>query len=177
LTPENGKTYIHLSINRVDINGDPPMLEPPHPPPEQLFDWTDPKGQIWSIKLRVAQTGEHYALSELSIRPTSPGYALTQTIVRQMPILEWERTALVSQATHLTTAATAFHSAPHSGRPHSDQDLRLVADIYRVALNARLPARKAVAEALDLSHSTAAKRIMAARQKGFLPPAHKKESK
>jgi hypothetical protein len=144
-----------------------------HPTPHplsRLFNWTDHNGQNWSITVKVVpQFG--YALSELSIRPTAPGYALTQTIVRQMPILEWERTALAAHAAQLTAAATVVSSPPHSGRPHSAHDLNLVADIYRVALNARLPARKAVAEAFDISLSTAAKRIMAARKRGFLPPA------
>jgi hypothetical protein len=146
--------------------------QPTTHPLSRLFNWTDHNGRNWSITVKVVpQFG--YALSELSIRPTSPGYALTQTIVRQMPILEWERTTLAAHAAHLTTAATALHSPPHSGRPHSDHDLSLVADIYRTALNARLPARKAVADAFNISQSTAAKRVMAARKRGLLPPVRR----
>lgn len=56
----------------------------------------------------------------------------------------------------------------HQGRQHSDEELRAVADIYKAAFKARLPVQKAVADALGVSVSTAAKRIMAARSHGFI---------
>jgi hypothetical protein len=56
----------------------------------------------------------------------------------------------------------------HQGRQHSDKDLQAVGDIYLAAYKARIPVQKAVADALGISVSTAAKRIMAARQQGFI---------
>ncbi|MDA2995327.1 MAG: hypothetical protein O3A04_08135 [Actinomycetota bacterium] len=93
-----------------------------------------------------------------------------------MPIAEWEREALAGEATHLATLTADSASAPHSGRRHSDEELRRVADIYMAALNARQPVQKTVAEALGLSLSTATKRIVAARKKGYIPPANRKEA-
>jgi hypothetical protein len=56
----------------------------------------------------------------------------------------------------------------HRGRQHTDDDLLAVAEIYKAAFQARQPVQKAVADAFGISVSTATKRIMAARSRGFI---------
>lgn len=143
---------------------------------ERIVRWTDKDGHGWKIAFRVENLDGRLSLTDLSVSPVSNGYALTQTILRDMPIAEWEREALADEVTHLATLTAGSESAPHSGRRHSDTELRQVADIYMAALNARQPVQKTVAEALGLSLSTATKRIVAARKKGYIPPANRKEA-
>ena len=143
---------------------------------EHRIAWTDKDGHEWSVSFTVENVDGRLSLTNLSVAPVSSGYALTQTILREMPIAEWEREALAGEAIHLATLTTSSESAPHSGRRHSDAELRRVADIYMAALNARRPVQKTVAEALGLSLSTATKRIVAARKKGFIPPIKKENN-
>lgn len=152
------------------------MNQTPHSGPNSRYRWEDPSGNEWDIALEFSTSGEQEqpALSGIHIRAVSPGYALTQRTVRQMPISEWERTTLASQAAHLTTFTPSARTAPHSGRPLSDSELQLVADIYKTAERARLSVQRTVAETLGIPVPTATRRIMVARQRGFLPPAPKK---
>jgi hypothetical protein len=66
-------------------------------------------------------------------------------------------------------------STAHKGRQHSDEDLLAVAEIYEAAFQARVPVQRAVADAFGISLSTAAKRIMAARGRGFITPIQEEE--
>ena len=52
----------------------------------------------------------------------------------------------------------------------SDEELQEVADAYREAVRLGVPVQNAVAETFNVSRSTAAKRIMAARKMGYLRP-------
>jgi hypothetical protein len=56
----------------------------------------------------------------------------------------------------------------HQGKKLTDDDLSSVADVYRDAYSRGLSVQRAVAEAFGLCPSTAAKRIMKARQAGLL---------
>jgi DNA-binding transcriptional regulator LsrR (DeoR family) len=56
----------------------------------------------------------------------------------------------------------------HKGRTHTEDELREVAEIYMAAFQAHRPVQKTVADMLGVSVSTAAKRIMAARQSGYI---------
>lgn len=139
--------------------------------------WTDKDGHGWQIQFSIKKVGERLSLTDLSISPSQDGYALTQSVLRQLPIAEWEREMFVEEAAHLATLSQRSESAPHSGRRYSNDELRQVAKIYLTALNARLPVQKTVASALGLSLSTATKRIVAARRYGYLPPVQKDRAK
>ena len=62
-------------------------------------------------------------------------------------------------------------SDAHRGRAHSEEDLQAVAEAYREAVRLGVPVQNAVAETFNVSRSTAAKRIMAARKSGRLRPS------
>jgi hypothetical protein len=62
---------------------------------------------------------------------------------------------------------------PRGKRGSSAAHLALVANIYREARARRDPPTRTVAETLNISHSTAAKRVAAARRAGLLEPTRK----
>lgn len=138
--------------------------------------WVDKDSHGWEIRFSVDLVDGRLSLTDLSITPTEPGYALTQSVLRQLPIAQWERETFADESTRLVTLASEVPSAPHAGRRHSDDELRHVAAVYLTALNARLPVQQTVAEVLGLPLSTATKRIVAARKKGYIPPATRKET-
>jgi hypothetical protein len=55
------------------------------------------------------------------------------------------------------------------GKKHSDEELHEVARVYMQAHESRLTVQQAVAKHLGISVSAAAKQIMHARSRGFLP--------
>lgn len=54
------------------------------------------------------------------------------------------------------------------GKKHSEDDLRLVARLYKEAHESRESVQKAVAKFFGVSISTASKRVMEARRRGYL---------
>lgn len=73
-----------------------------------------------------------------------------------------ERAAFIQREMHLFGA--------QRGTALTDDALRAVAAVYRQAWQDEDSVTKAVAEAFNVSPSTAAKRVMAARDRGFLGP-------
>ena len=67
--------------------------------------------------------------------------------------------------------SSRLSSDAHRGRAHSDEELQAVAEAYREAVRLGVPVQNAVAETFNVSRSTAAKRIMAARKSGRLRPS------
>jgi len=59
------------------------------------------------------------------------------------------------------------------GKKHSDEELHEVARVYMQAHESRLTIQQAVAKHFGISVSTAAKQIMHARSRGFLPEMQK----
>ena len=59
------------------------------------------------------------------------------------------------------------------GKKHSDDHLREVARVYKQAHESRLTIQQAVAKHFGISVSTAAKQIMHARARGYLPEMQK----
>jgi len=151
--------------------------QPTYTRKDEVRQWVDKDGREWEVRFSVHLIDDRLSITDLSISPTGPGYALTQSVLRQLPLAEWERSTFADESVRLVTLAPPRSSRPHGGRRHSDDELRNVAAIYLTALNARLPVQQTVAEALGLPLSTATKRIVAARKKGFIPPATRKDTK
>lgn len=59
----------------------------------------------------------------------------------------------------------------HKGKKATHEELKTVAELYRKATRKRISVQQYVASEMDVSISTAAKRIMASRKANFIPPA------
>lgn len=136
--------------------------------------WLDRNGREWAIQLTLDVIADESGITELTITPTSGEYHLTQAVLRQLPFAEWERDIFADERTRLDSF-TPSRTDTHQGRRHTDDYLRNVAEIYTAALNARRPVQQTVADRLGLPLSTATKQIVAARRRGFLTPANRKE--
>jgi hypothetical protein len=85
--------------------------------------------------------------------------------------------AMADELHHITTELTRLDTVrttsvgPQRGSRISDEVLKEVADVYQRASLRGSPVTYAVATEFCVSESTAGKRIMKARQRGFLPPA------
>jgi hypothetical protein len=60
---------------------------------------------------------------------------------------------------------------PRQGSPLTDDNLRQVAELYRVAVEHGAPPTQTVADQMHVARSTAARWVGAARKRGFLGPA------
>ncbi|MEM9468480.1 MAG: hypothetical protein AAGA90_24135 [Actinomycetota bacterium] len=93
-------------------------------------------------------------------------------MLRQIPMAE----ALQAGAQFLVDAVSTedADAAPpprRGGRGPSDEQLRYLARVYRRAAAVSKRPTRAVSEAMDLPHSTAAKWVIKARERGILEPS------
>ena len=107
--------------------------------------FTDSMGEEWRVTIVNNRNGE----------APSPRALLEMVITELFPITPVSLPA--------TTAKTS-----HQGRRHSFSELKKVAEIYLDAYRKGQPTQKAVASGLNISTSTAAKQIMAARKLGLI---------
>lgn len=62
---------------------------------------------------------------------------------------------------------------PHSGREHTDEELKALATMYWQLHDRGVPVQEGLAKAFNIPLSTMAKRIMAARERGFISETSK----
>ena len=111
----------------------------------------------------------HEALaSGRAVTAQTPGCLLSQSALRQIPLAEIERAAFKTDVIEPTPQAIG--RGPQSGMALTDDDLQAVADAYITARNQRIPVQAFVATQFGVALSTAAKRIAAARRRGFITP-------
>ncbi len=110
----------------------------------------------------------------------SPGFRtpLTAADLRSIPfsIIENQERSRISEKSTKSNIERDLLSpeatrGAHSGKPLTDNDLQLVADLYREAHRTGCAIHRYVAEHLGVSESTAGKRVVAARREGFLGAA------
>ena len=66
---------------------------------------------------------------------------------------------------------------PHSGREHTDEELKVLAVMYWQLHERGVPVQAGLAKAFNIPVSTMAKRIMAARARGFLSESSKQRKR
>jgi hypothetical protein len=136
---------------------------------DSIVTYQDGRGDSWSIGAEFKSFRGRLEISSLAIWPNGSPVPLTRRALRDLPLEDLFRSALAKEEAELKVRLSQLTSSTrHQGRPHSDDDLHAVADAYSVAFRARRPVQQAVADALGISKSTAAKRIMAARSRGFI---------
>ena len=110
-------------------------------------------------------------IAAITIKTTDARTPISRRMLSEIPLDKIFRDELAIENEHLKRMRRKFGGATaHQGRQHSDEDLQAVAEVYIAAYRARLPVQIAVADSLGVSVSTAQKRIMAARKRGFIPP-------
>jgi len=109
-------------------------------------------------------------IAAITIKTTDARTPISRRMLSEIPLDKIFRDELAIENEHLKRMRRKFGGATaHQGRQHSDEDLQAVAEVYIAAYRARLPVQIAVADSLGISVSTAQKRIMAARKRGFIP--------
>ena len=150
----------------------PFTLHATHSPNERHHDvvavWTDPAANQWLVTLDLKVVGGVYGCSAISVTAQTRGCLLSQSVLRQIPLAEIERAAFKAEVIESTQQASG--RGPQSGMALTDDDLQAVADAYITARNQRVPVQAFVADRFGVAVSTAAKRIAAARRRGFITP-------
>ncbi len=138
---------------------------------DAIKNYTDSNGVHWILSAEFKIFNQRPDIASLTISPKDLRSPITRRLLSELPLDKLFRDELAIEAEHLTRMLrNRKGTTAHQGRQHSDEDLQSVAEIYKAAFLARLPVQRAVADALGISVSTAAKRIMAARQQGFFQP-------
>lgn len=131
--------------------------------------FTDSTGVRWKLAAEFKVFNERLDIASLMISPEDIRSPITRRLLNEIPLDKLFRNDLALETrTFSKRLRNRKGTTAHPGRAHKDSELRSVADIYHAAYLARLPVQKSVADALGVSVSTAAKRIMAARQRGFI---------
>jgi hypothetical protein len=130
--------------------------------------WDDHDGNQWLVGLDLKAVGGVLGCSSVTVTAQTPGCLLSQTVLRQIPLAEIERAAFKTEVMEPNQQTSG--NGPQSGMALTDDDLQAVADAYITARNQRIPVQAFVAAQFGVALSTAAKRIAAARRRGFINP-------
>ena len=137
--------------------------------PDAVMEYTDSIGRKLLLTAEFKIFNDRLDIAAITIQTTDSRSPITRRMLSEIPLDNLFRDDLAIDSEHLQRMIrNRKGTTAHQGRPHSDDDLLTVAEIYNSAFQARLPVQKAVADALGISVSTATKRIMAARSRGFI---------
>jgi hypothetical protein len=132
--------------------------------------WTDSNGKSWDLALTVADVGERKELVSIRISATSKNSTLTQSIIREVPILKMLQNLATEGSLQLPARISGRWTPSQrlSIRHNRDYVLKEVARTYQNAYKAHLPVQKTVAQRLNVPLSTATRYIAIARKFGYL---------
>ena len=136
-----------------------------------VVQWTDRQGQTWNVEFELKIVSNVARINGFSIHGTSPQARLTANHLRDIPFgeLSEQFLALARRALPQYKLETLPDSSG-LGRTSSLAELRRVAELYVQASEKQVGIQFFIAEALEVSSATAARRIRAARKLGLLPP-------
>jgi len=138
----------------------------------------DVNGRVWYVGIDTKLFSGRVEICGLAIWADKPGYPLTRTTLRDLPLDHMFNDVIAAETKSLTRFRKHQKDLePHQGRAHSDHELEVIAAVYSMAFNGRLPVQRTVAETLNIPISTAVKRIMAARKRGLIPDKINKKEK
>ena len=130
--------------------------------------WEDRDGLKWDVSLEFRAVRGSLILQAVEVASRNSKSSVSHSVLVELPLND-----LVSDARKQEFEAIVARrnsSDAHRGRAHSDEELQAVAEAYREAVRLGVPVQNAVAETFKVSRSTAAKRIMASRERGLLGP-------
>ena len=131
-------------------------------------------GGTYRLGLEFKSVGRTEELVKMQVQAMTRTKPLIATIVRAIPFGEIE-TAVKRHRAKQNMKRVPMRSrqnrGPQHGRRLPDNDLKRISEIYlQASHDGELP-REIIAREFGISTSAAAKRIMAARRRGFLGPA------
>jgi hypothetical protein len=137
------------------------------------FTWTDRNKKDWQVTFEITNPGGRRQPIGFKITAAPDNQTqLTSEILRSFPFTRVFTLYLAKNSSAQTrTDVSIKQKGPRRGTPLDNSTLELVAQIYRQALNTGLSPTKLIAEQMNISTSTAAKRIQKAREQFFLKPA------
>lgn len=133
--------------------------------------FTDKSGCEWRVGVEFKTIKGRMGISTLTISSSDGDNELSRRALADLPLHQMFKDAMTVESELLAQINRPRRiSTAHQGREHSLAELQRVAEVYSIAYNAHLPVQRTVANAFGISVTTAAKRIMVARQKGLIPP-------
>lgn len=136
---------------------------------DQIARFRDDNGFEWTVGAELKVIDGRTEITAISIWNEERATPLTRRVLRDIQLERLFRQSIVKDERNgLRTIKRTKPVSAHKGRPHTNDELAAVADIYMAAFRAHEPVQRCVADALGISVSTAAKRIMAARRQGLL---------
>ena len=137
--------------------------------PDASVQFVDDVGHVWEVSAEFKVINGRMDIAVIQVQSRDGNTPISRRILRDIPLEKIFGNALAVESAELSRMLRKRQvPISYQGRQHSDEDLQAVADIHKAAYKARIPVQQAVADALGISVSTAAKRIMAARQRGFI---------
>ena len=137
--------------------------------PDAVMEYTDSIGRKLLLTAEFKIFNDRLDIAAITIQTTDFSSPITRRMLSEIPLDNLFRDDLAIESEHLQRMLrNRKGTTAHRGRQHTDDDLLAVAEIYKAAFQARQPVQKAVADAFGISVSTATKRIMAARSRGFI---------
>ena len=137
--------------------------------PDASVQFVDDVGHAWEVSAEFKVINGRMDIATIQVQSRDGNAPISRRMLRDIPLEKLFGKVLAVESAELSRMLRKRQvPISYQGRHHSDEELQKVADIHKAAYQARIPVQQAVADALGISVSTAAKRIMAARQRGFI---------
>lgn len=133
------------------------------------YPWTDSQGNQWRVYIQLKRIKGRIVPTNFQLLSANRNSELSHQTLIEVPIREIAQWFIERETEFFDQKFKKLDLDPHHGRAHTEQELKVVADIYIKAWESRLPVQRTVAETLGISTSTAVKRIIAARKLGLIP--------
>jgi hypothetical protein len=126
------------------------------------------------VELVATMRRGHYEVDKLVCSRKHNGPEITGELIRSLPVARLLQEGAIK--------ANSFQASPHADaamirkQGPTDESLRVVAQVYRLALAVRDDPTAAVASGLRLPRPTASRWVKTARQRGFLGPTEERRA-
>lgn len=144
----------------------------------EVFAWADNNKDEWQVSFDIAvRQGRRQAVGIHIVASPQNNNGMTSEALRSLPLAALVNEYLKHSSTDQSTPKLSEkEKGTKRGTPLDEEILKMVAALYRHAVNHGLSPTAHIAKEMNISTSGAAKRIQAARQATFLKPARRGKS-